>query len=56
MVIYWANENDPNGGTSSQTPPNTCSKEDGAKEKKVFEEKFTGAIPFVGPETSGKNN
>ena len=36
MVIYWANENDPNGGTSSETHPNTCSKEDGAKEKKIY--------------------
>ena len=40
MVIYWANENEPNGGTSSQIHPNTSSTEDGAKGKTFFEEKI----------------
>ena len=35
---------------------NTCSTEYGAKEKAFLEEKIAGAIPFIGPESSGKNN
>ena len=53
MAIYMANENDPNGSTSSENHPNTCR----TKEKKTFSnKKFTGAMPFVGPESSGKSN
>ena len=37
MIVYWASENDPNGGTSNQIHPNTCSTEDRAKEKTFFE-------------------
>ena len=53
MAIYMANENDPNGSTSSENHPNTCR----TKEKKTFSnKKFTAAMPFVGPESSGKSN
>ena len=56
MIIYWANKNDPDGSTSSQIHANTCNTEDEAKEETFFGKKITGAMPFVGPGFSGKNN
>ena len=56
MAISWANKNDPNVDTSSQTYPNTCSTEDRAKEKLFLKKNFTGAMPFVGLEPSAKKN
>ena len=44
MAIYMANENGPNGSTSSQIHQNNCRTEERKKKKK-----FTGAMPFVGP-------
>ena len=53
MTVYMANKNDPHGSTSSQIHRNTCMTE----EKKPFLKKtFTGDMPFVRPESSGKNN
>ena len=55
MVTYWTNENAPNGGTSSQIHPNTCSTEERSKRKKlILKKKFTEAILFVGPEFRAK--
>ena len=53
MTIYMANVSDPNGSTSNEIHPNTCRTE----EKKPFlKKKLTGAMPFMGPESSGKSN
>ena len=51
MTVYMANKNDPHGSTSNQIHRNTCMTE----EKKPFLKKtFTGAMPFVRPESNGK--
>ena len=53
MAIYMANENDPNGSTSSEIHPYNCRTE----EKKLFlKNKFIGAMSFAGPGSSGKSN
>ena len=56
VVIYGVKENDPNGGTLSQIDLKTWSTGDGAKEKKFYEEKIAGAMPFVRPVSSKKSN
>ena len=56
MVIYWANKNDPNGATSSQTHPNIATRRPERKKKLFLKKKFIGAITFVGPDSSEKSN
>ena len=54
MVIYWANENAPNGGTSSKSIQILAVRRNVAKEKNFWKKKFTGAMLFMGPEFRGE--